>query len=471
MTAYRDAGQYPQAYSYLKGLVRDQMIMADADTKRDPNTTATWLDRAAAINANDGSFSSEFVRGATREAGYINGTPISEQRFQEASDKLAQKVIADVLDQNGVPKSDVIVGNDVQSAVNDLGLQPWQWAGTWGDILPPSLGGLGKDYQSLPPPESARQFAADWLRSAQQQLSGFGRWEYRRVAATDPFTGMPTNDIDSIANTATTSALSWTPRRDPLVLDLDGDGLELVGASSSLLFDHNADDIRTGTGWVNAQDGLLVRDINGNGKIDTGRELFGVDTLKTNGSRATDGFDALRDLDSNHDGFITSADAAFGQLKVWRDQNQDGVSQAGELKTVAEWGITSIGVNGTSAGPQAGQTINNNLVALSTTFTQNGAVRTIGAVDLDTNNFYSEFSSAVVNQAGQAVAMTAQVQALPQMNGSGMVRNMHVAASLDSIFSDALQTYAATSTADGERSQLDSLLTNGQERLLIGVVC
>jgi len=43
LTAYRDAGQYPQAYSYLKGLVRDQMIMADAATKRDLNTTATWL--------------------------------------------------------------------------------------------------------------------------------------------------------------------------------------------------------------------------------------------------------------------------------------------------------------------------------------------------------------------------------------------------------------------------------------------
>ena len=76
-------------------------------------------------------------------------------------------------------------------------------------------------------------------------------------------------------------------------------------------------------------------------------------------------------------------------------------------------------MNDTSAGRQGGQVINNNLVALSATFTQNGAVRTIGAVDLEANNFYSEFSSSVVNQAGQAVAMTAQVQALPQMNGSG----------------------------------------------------
>ena len=58
----------------------------------------------------------------------------------------------------------------------------------------------------------------------------------------------------------------------------------------------------------------------------TGRELFGVDTLKSNGAFAADGFDALRDLDSNHDGFITSADMLFGELKIWQDTNQDGIS-------------------------------------------------------------------------------------------------------------------------------------------------
>ena len=71
-------------------------------------------------------------------------------------------------------------------------------------------------------------------------------------------------------------------RRDPLVLDLDGDGLELVGASAQVLFDHDANGIKTGTGWAKPDDALLVRDLNGNGLIDNGRELFGVDTLKRN---------------------------------------------------------------------------------------------------------------------------------------------------------------------------------------------
>ena len=69
------------------------------------------------------------------------------------------------------------------------------------------------------------------------------------------------------------------PRRDPLVLDLDGDGLELISANGTVLFDHNADGIKTGTGWAAPNDGLLVRDLNGNGLIDCGRELFSIGTF------------------------------------------------------------------------------------------------------------------------------------------------------------------------------------------------
>ncbi|MDP3223822.1 MAG: hypothetical protein Q8M96_11875, partial [Rubrivivax sp.] len=246
--------------------------------------------------------------------------------------------------------------------------------------------------------------------------------------------------------------------RDPLVLDLDGDGLELAGASGSIIFDHDADGIKTGTGWARPDDGFLVRDLNGNGTIDTGRELFGVDTLKSNGSLATHGFDALSDLDTNGDGFITSADAAFGELQIWQDANQDGVSQTGELKTLASLNITSIGVGGANTGPQAGQVINNNLVALSTTFKRDGQSQTVGAIDLETNKFISEFPPEVVDEEGNTVAITPQAQALPQMNGSGMVRSMRAAASLDSDFAAALQTFAATTTRDGQRSQLDNLI-------------
>jgi hypothetical protein len=59
--------------------------------------------------------------------------------------------------------------------------------------------------------------------------------------------------------------------RDPLTLDLDGDGIETVAAG--VLFDHTGEGRRAATGWVGPDDGYLVLDRNGNGTIDDGREL------------------------------------------------------------------------------------------------------------------------------------------------------------------------------------------------------
>ena len=69
---------------------------------------------------------------------------------------------------------------------------------------------------------------------------------------------------------------------DPLVLDLDGDGVELISENNwnGVLFDFNGNGIKTATQWVSSDDGLLVWDRNKNGKIDNGSELFGEDTIK-----------------------------------------------------------------------------------------------------------------------------------------------------------------------------------------------
>ncbi|NCW33649.1 MAG: hypothetical protein EBV92_10425, partial [Betaproteobacteria bacterium] len=89
-------------------------------------------------------------------------------------------------------------------------------------------------------------------------------------------------------------------------------------------------------------DGLLVRDLDGDGVVDNGAELFGTATRLSNGETAQDGFAALADLDSNGDGRIDGADAAFGRLKVWVDANSDGVTDAGELQTLGQVGVVSI---------------------------------------------------------------------------------------------------------------------------------
>ncbi|NDE05320.1 MAG: hypothetical protein EB003_11865 [Flavobacteriia bacterium] len=112
--------------------------------------------------------------------------------------------------------------------------------------------------------------------------------------------------------------------------------------SDGVQFDLLATGSRIPTGWVGAQDGLLVRDLNHNGSIDSGAELFGSSTTLPNGEKAKDGFQALAALDSNHDGLIDANDHDFNSLKVWQDANQDGVSQNEELHSLEDLSIKSI---------------------------------------------------------------------------------------------------------------------------------
>ncbi|MDE4942729.1 hypothetical protein NAI62_10795, partial [Francisella tularensis subsp. holarctica] len=63
------------------------------------------------------------------------------------------------------------------------------------------------------------------------------------------------------------------------------------------------------------------------------------------GSVATDGFDALSDLDLNNAGEFDAIDSAFEEVKVWQDKDQDCVTDDGELTSHADAGIDSIDLN------------------------------------------------------------------------------------------------------------------------------
>ena len=125
----------------------------------------------------------------------------------------------------------------------------------------------------------------------------------------------------------------------PLVIDLDGDGIETIASLvNERLFDFADDGVAvTAHGWLKGDDGFLVRDIDGNGLIDSGHELFG--------SRFVDGFTALARHDDDGNGIIDQNDAVFASLGIWQDRNEDGVTQAGEMQTLAALGITAIGLD------------------------------------------------------------------------------------------------------------------------------
>lgn len=128
----------------------------------------------------------------------------------------------------------------------------------------------------------------------------------------------------------------------PIVLDLDGDGIETVGLDYLIYFDHDGNGFAEHTGWIGSDDALLIWDRNGNGSIDSGAELFGDHTPISLGGNAQNGFEALADLDSNQDGVINCVDPSWSKLALWRDVNSNAVSEAEELILLHEAAIEAL---------------------------------------------------------------------------------------------------------------------------------
>ena len=125
-----------------------------------------------------------------------------------------------------------------------------------------------KDYINQPPPAYSLVFGAHcshWALNALVEAGllpdvlvpgpevGDPRFGIMETAIWNPITMPFWMPIYEVVNEFFNRALSWIEaRRDPVTLDLDGDGLETVGINTAapILFDHDGDGIKTGTGWV-----------------------------------------------------------------------------------------------------------------------------------------------------------------------------------------------------------------------------
>jgi hypothetical protein len=125
----------------------------------------------------------------------------------------------------------------------------------------------------------------------------------------------------------------------PIVFGLKGGTSlgDLLLPERTVKFDLDGDGIVELRSWIKPTTGLLAWDTDRDGRITSGRELFGSVTgwlFFSNGYRAMDV------LDDNRDGFLTA-----GELKgisVWFDRDSDGQSDAGEVVSVESLGIAAV---------------------------------------------------------------------------------------------------------------------------------
>lgn len=129
----------------------------------------------------------------------------------------------------------------------------------------------------------------------------------------------------------------------PLVLSFDGRAPAFASPPpAARAFDISGAGACLSPDWPTAATPWLALDRDRSGTIDGGHELFGNGTRLASGRRAEQGFDALSELDSDSDGRITPADAAWSELVLWADHDGDRRSSGWELLPLEAYGVEAI---------------------------------------------------------------------------------------------------------------------------------
>ncbi|WP_037587614.1 calcium-binding protein [Stenoxybacter acetivorans] len=223
----------------------------------------------------------------------------------------------------------------------------------------------------------------------------------------------------------------------PIIIDLNGDGVQTTPKGGHVYHDHDGNGFAENTGWASAEDALLVRDLNNNNQIDNGGELFGDNTLLPNGTRAANGFEALKAHDANGDKQITEQDAIWQELKLWQDKNQNGYADAGELTAIQNSGITAIQLNYK----------NSSFVdAHGNAHKQQSSVTWADGKQTAAHDVW--FSVNKTDSQYRHESVSADVAALPYVRGFGDVLNLHQAMMKDAVLKGMVADYLNAPTAE-----------------------
>ncbi len=166
--------------------------------------------------------------------------------------------------------------------------------------------------------------------------------------------------LDPKANRGELAALkekrkALTPSRPSIVTPIAiplapvRDAPELVDRGARVHFDLDGFKRDRAWPWLNRDAGWLVWDPGARGRITSGLQLFGSFTFFI---YWPDGYAALASLDDDSNGWLEGEELAG--LGVWCDANGDGVSDPGEVRSLAALqitGIATVATRRTTLGP------------------------------------------------------------------------------------------------------------------------
>ncbi|HEY6350993.1 MAG TPA: hypothetical protein VI636_16445 [Candidatus Angelobacter sp.] len=137
------------------------------------------------------------------------------------------------------------------------------------------------------------------------------------------------------------------PECSPILIDTEGEGFHLTSALTGVTFDISGTGHSVQMAWTDGHYHNAFLALPGaDGLVHDGKQLFGNFTPQPQSSHPN-GFIALAQYDKpenggNGDGIIDERDQVYSQLRLWIDENHDGVCQPNELHRLPELGVYSL---------------------------------------------------------------------------------------------------------------------------------